>query len=300
MLLKEVAVQLFEHLISHDQHGYSQYSRWGDGSGFCKVPVNGKTYSVAIGDRDCSSGIISAFEAAGISCGGATYTGNMRACMVATGNFKWHPMRDGYIANRGDIYLNEQNHTALCLSAIPDMLGEFSISENGTIDGVEGDQTGRESRKRTYYDYPWDGILECIYAKTDGGSPSKPQDEGSVSGSSHKVGEHVVFSTCYVSSSAPNSEAIQSANMIRNHGVITQILKGAKNPYLIDNGLCWVNDGDIRGLYQGSYSQYYTVKAGDTLSGIAAKYGTTYQNLASLNGITDPNKIYVGQKIKIK
>lgn len=43
----------------------------------------------------------------------------------------------------------------------------------------------------------------------------------------------------------------------------------------------------------------YTVKSGDTLSGIAAKYGTTYQTLASYNGIADPNKIYSGQQIKI-
>ena len=44
----------------------------------------------------------------------------------------------------------------------------------------------------------------------------------------------------------------------------------------------------------------YTVKAGDTLSEIAAKYGTTYQKIASDNGIKDPNVIYVGQKLKIK
>lgn len=46
-------------------------------------------------------------------------------------------------------------------------------------------------------------------------------------------------------------------------------------------------------------STTYTVKSGDTLSGIASKYGTTYQKLASLNGISDPNKIYVGQVLKI-
>lgn len=43
----------------------------------------------------------------------------------------------------------------------------------------------------------------------------------------------------------------------------------------------------------------YTVKAGDTLSGIAAKYGTTYQKLAEYNGIANPNIIHIGQKIKI-
>lgn len=44
----------------------------------------------------------------------------------------------------------------------------------------------------------------------------------------------------------------------------------------------------------------YTVKAGDTLSGIAAKYGTTYQAIAAYNGIKNPNLIHVGKKIKIQ
>lgn len=43
----------------------------------------------------------------------------------------------------------------------------------------------------------------------------------------------------------------------------------------------------------------YTVVAGDTLSKIAARYGTTYQKLAEYNGISNPNVISVGQKIKI-
>lgn len=43
----------------------------------------------------------------------------------------------------------------------------------------------------------------------------------------------------------------------------------------------------------------YTVKSGDTLSGIAEKYGTTYQTLANYNGISNPHMIYEGQVIKI-
>lgn len=43
----------------------------------------------------------------------------------------------------------------------------------------------------------------------------------------------------------------------------------------------------------------YTVKKGDTLYQIAAKYGTTYQAIAAFNGIKNPNVIRVGQKIKI-
>lgn len=49
-----------------------------------------------------------------------------------------------------------------------------------------------------------------------------------------------------------------------------------------------------------SNAVYYVVKAGDSLSGIASKYGTTYQKLASMNGISNPNKIYVGQKIRVR
>lgn len=43
----------------------------------------------------------------------------------------------------------------------------------------------------------------------------------------------------------------------------------------------------------------YIVQSGDTLSGIAAKYGTTYQILASMNGLSDPNTIFVGQTLKV-
>ena len=43
----------------------------------------------------------------------------------------------------------------------------------------------------------------------------------------------------------------------------------------------------------------YTVQSGDTLSGIAARYGTSYEVLAQLNGISNPNEIYVGQTIRL-
>lgn len=43
----------------------------------------------------------------------------------------------------------------------------------------------------------------------------------------------------------------------------------------------------------------YTVKKGDTLSAIAKKHNVTYQFLAQINNIPDPNKIYVGQVIKL-
>jgi GH25 family lysozyme M1 (1,4-beta-N-acetylmuramidase) len=45
---------------------------------------------------------------------------------------------------------------------------------------------------------------------------------------------------------------------------------------------------------------YYTVRRGDTLSGIARKYGTSVAAIQRLSGIKNPNKIYAGQKIRVK
>ncbi len=45
--------------------------------------------------------------------------------------------------------------------------------------------------------------------------------------------------------------------------------------------------------------QTYTVKSGDTLSGIASKFGTTYQKIASDNNIANPNIIHPGQVLNI-
>lgn len=46
-------------------------------------------------------------------------------------------------------------------------------------------------------------------------------------------------------------------------------------------------------------SNAYTVQSGDTLSGIASKFGTTWKDLAQKNGLANPNVIYVGQTLTI-
>ena len=45
-------------------------------------------------------------------------------------------------------------------------------------------------------------------------------------------------------------------------------------------------------------TRVYTVKAGDTLSGIGSKLGVDWKTLASKNGISNPNAIRPGQQIK--
>ena len=51
--------------------------------------------------------------------------------------------------------------------------------------------------------------------------------------------------------------------------------------------------------HHDSGSGYYVVKAGDTLSEIAAWHGTTVHHLMHVNGLHNPNYIYVGQHLRI-
>lgn len=43
----------------------------------------------------------------------------------------------------------------------------------------------------------------------------------------------------------------------------------------------------------------YVVQPGDSLSGIAAQFGVSQEDLQAANGIEDPNSIYVGQELII-
>ena len=67
-------------------------------------------------------------------------------------------------------------------------------------------------------------------------------------------------------------------------------LNGLANPNLIYPGQVLKVNGSV-------VSKIYTVQYGDNLSSIAAKLGTTYQTLAALNGLANPNLIYPGQTL---
>lgn len=58
----------------------------------------------------------------------------------------------------------------------------------------------------------------------------------------YKVGDHVAFNHVYISSDS-------SIPLIpyMNHGTITRVVPNARNPYLIGNGLGWVNNDSITG-----------------------------------------------------
>lgn len=152
-----------------DAHGYDQGSRWGP-------------------DYDCSSLVISSFKQAGVPLT-ATYTGNMRADMLA------HGFRDvtaqvnqysGAGLERGDVLLHERNHTALYIGS-GQIVNAGGNERGGATGGVSGDQTGREIAVIGYYrpSYGWDCVLRYTEKETAQETPHpspaatpSPQGEG--------------------------------------------------------------------------------------------------------------------------
>ncbi|MGP9039111.1 N-acetylmuramoyl-L-alanine amidase [Bacillus stercoris] len=58
--------------------------------------------------------------------------------------------------------------------------------------------------------------------------------------------------------------------------------------------------GETSSSSSSSSGSTYTVKKGDTLSAIAKEHGVSVANLQGWNNIKDPNKITVGQKLKLE
>lgn len=139
-------------------------------------------------------------------------------------------------------------------------------------------------------------IAEAIFkALVDTNNISTPQPTPNPNKNKYRVGQKVRFSTCYKSSTAQNNEAIIASKMVRDNGTITKIKTGAKNPYLLDGGLCWVNDGDIREVLEAGNSNnisYYPATNSksivDGLKAIGVDSSPSHRKLiARVNGVAN-------------
>lgn len=119
--------------------------------------------------------------------------------------------------------------------------------------------------------------------------------EGEVNlGANYVIGDRVEINGIYVSST---SNVILKP--LRNQGKITRILPQQRNPYLLDDGqLGWVNNQGIVRKVIVSQNQTYRVKVGETLSSIGLKLGISWQELARINNLSNPNLIYPGQELR--
>lgn len=95
------------------------------------------------------------------------------------------------------------------------------------------------------------------------------------------------------------------ASIAARYGVSAAALaraNGISNPNYIRIGQVLVIPGSSSsgGATGGATTAgVYTVRAGDTLGSIAARYGVSTAALAAANGIANPNRIYIGMKLKI-
>ncbi|HFD1815619.1 LysM peptidoglycan-binding domain-containing protein [Enterococcus hirae] len=104
-----------------------------------------------------------------------------------------------------------------------------------------------------------------------------------------------------------------SANQWATGETIPQWVKGESykvqqvdgNKILLANILSWIDKSNVELLPDSTTvaeqpsTTTHIVQYGETLSSIATQYGTTYQALASLNGLSNPNMIYAGQVLKV-
>ena len=183
--LADVAALIHYDMVTDDRNGYSQSPvRWGgDFGGYKTLEINGRKYTYALGSYDCSSSTITAWRLAleGTPYEGcldaASYTGNMREVFVNSGLF----YAEYSTAKRGDLYLNEGVHVAMCQDGGSDgifgydCLSEFNHNEwHGATDGEPGDQTGDEAVLREYYDDNWNTVLHYNGAADYNPEPPAP------------------------------------------------------------------------------------------------------------------------------
>lgn len=164
MRLNEIAAEIHKRMCEDDRFGYSWEERYG--AVWETWVIDGKQYRIKVGDYDCSSSTITAWAVAlqGTpwegALDGATYTGNMSDVFCGSGLFERMGM--SFLAETGDLYLNDGSHVAMCQTQYPDVLSEFSWGDVGAYGNQRGDQSGWEASVHSYYDYPWSAILHFI------------------------------------------------------------------------------------------------------------------------------------------
>ena len=141
------------------------------------------------------------------------------------------------------------------------------------------------------------------------GNPSKPNTEtpaidagkeaDKVKGSAKEVGMTVKVN--FSSQNYATGEVIP--DWVK--GTSYKIIEKSGDEVLLDGIMSWLSVYDVETLDASTStpvattSQTHIVQYGENLSGIAAKYGTTWQELARINALSNPNIIYQGQSLNV-
>lgn len=149
----EAFAELHLHMVTDDQHGYSQPNRLGTGGSHTVILSDGTAVLCRLGDKDCSSSVAEVIAALGRPTNGFTYTGNELDGLLGSG--EWYEVTDDSLAV-GDV-LWRNGHTGM----VQWYDGGWAQSEflhgdyAGGLDGETGDQDGTEAVVRPYRDWDW-------------------------------------------------------------------------------------------------------------------------------------------------
>lgn len=307
MTKTEKAIQWMEEMANNNRHGYDQTYRWGEK-----------------GDYDCSSAVYMAWEHAGIPVKtysfnkyGCAYTGVMKAVFTHFG-FKDVTSKinltTGAGLKRGDILLNDSHHVAMYCGSGKEV--EASINEKGKATGGKpGDQTGKEFLIRLYRNYPWNRVLRY----PESGTVTKPTK------SVTEVAKEVLAGKWGNGDDRKNRLTVAGYNYSEVQAAVNRLASGKPSKSVTEVAKeviegQWGNGDDRRNKLaaegfdpdavqeevnrqlkaNSSTVEYHKVQPGETLLGIAQRFGTTVDRLVQLNGIADRNLIYAGQKLRVK
>ena len=164
----------------------------------------------------------------------------------------------------------------------------------------------------TYVAGGLDGNIDLSGVTDNGyknGNPSKPTTEtpaiaagkeaDKVKGTAKEVGMTVKVN--FSSSNYATGEAIP--DWIK--GTSYKIIEKSGDKVLLDGIMSWLSAYDVETLDVSTSApvvitgQTHVVQYGENLSIIAAKYGTTWQELARINALSNPDIIYQGQTLSV-
>lgn len=150
---------------------------------------------------------------------------------------------------------------------------------------------------------PEDGEVTEVYNGVSG--YSEKQSRGNYIVLKHKKDIYTVYYHL-----KKNSIRVSKGDRVERGALLAEVgatghATGLHLHYGIKVNTKWVNPEDYllgkKRLTAENFEDHiiYTVKQGDTLIEIAAKYGIDYKLLAEINGIDNPDLIYAGDKIKL-